>query len=302
MAFNNPAPLAIYENNLWYPLSNFVALFRRNAGCDGPSQWLLSSRVVTIVLGDMLFHVEGTQVFLFGSIHLGREDFYPVSANVEQAFQNAERIVFEADLDADVAPYLLCPNGSTLRQYVSAKIFNQTKIAAPFFGLDFEKIRHHKPWAVALQLSLGYCVAEKYTTDKGVDRHFLDRCKQRGSQPEFLETLPDGFRHFDTAPVNQQQDFLSFFLFQANDARRELKEMFMAWRSANQTTMEMILSRSIRRYPFFDGLIHSRNHVWLPKIERLIEGGQPAFVCVGALHFIGTKGIPNLLRQRGYRL
>jgi uncharacterized protein YbaP (TraB family) len=54
--------------------------------------------------GTMLWKVEmpsmaeqGISLYLFGSIHVGKPDFYPLADSVERLFRSADHLVFEVD-------------------------------------------------------------------------------------------------------------------------------------------------------------------------------------------------------------
>src|SRR5882724_8996199 len=96
----------------------------------------------------MLFHVEGTEVYLAGSVHHGKPSFYPLPRPAEEAFRRSEKVWFEA---APVAnhPLLRCPEGTTLRDLVSARTYDGARRR---FLFNFEKLKTLKPWVLALEL------------------------------------------------------------------------------------------------------------------------------------------------------
>lgn len=47
-------------------------------------------------------------------------------------------------------------------------------------------------------------------------------------------------------------------------------------------------------------LVFERNADWIPKLERIMDGGG-AFIAVGAAHLPGSRGVIALLAARGYR-
>ena len=49
-------------------------------------------------------------------------------------------------------------------------------------------------------------------------------------------------------------------------------------------------------------MLDDRNPLLAASIDNLHRGGQKVFAAVGSLHMIGPKGLPALLRQRGYRV
>jgi uncharacterized protein YbaP (TraB family) len=48
--------------------------------------------------------------------------------------------------------------------------------------------------------------------------------------------------------------------------------------------------------------VAGRNRNWLPQLEELLAGGEPAMAVVGALHLVGNDGLISQLRARGYRV
>jgi uncharacterized protein YbaP (TraB family) len=49
-------------------------------------------------------------------------------------------------------------------------------------------------------------------------------------------------------------------------------------------------------------LIDQRNQVMASGIAQKMADGQPRFVVVGVAHLVGTAGVPELLRKRGYQV
>jgi len=55
-----------------------------------------------------------------------------------------------------------------------------------------------------------------------------------------------------------------------------------------------------RFYPIYEKLIIIRNRNMVSKIENYLQSKGTYFVVVGAGHLIGSKGIVQLLKDRGY--
>ena len=53
-------------------------------------------------------------------------------------------------------------------------------------------------------------------------------------------------------------------------------------------------------YPIYEKLIITRNRNMVSKIENYLQSKATYFVVVGAGHLTGTKGIIQLLKDRGY--
>jgi uncharacterized protein YbaP (TraB family) len=57
----------------------------------------------------------------------------------------------------------------------------------------------------------------------------------------------------------------------------------------------------MRKYPaIFKTFLTDRNERWVPKIEDLLRSGQNVFVVVGAGHLVGTNGVVELLKKKGF--
>src|SRR6266498_5503016 len=69
---------------------------------------------------------KSNSVFLLGSIHFAKDDFYPLAKPIEQAYEGSSIIVFEANLgemksmatQASLLKAGMCPAGETLSQQV----------------------------------------------------------------------------------------------------------------------------------------------------------------------------------------
>src|SRR5467141_1637609 len=95
----------------------------------------------------MLFKIEGTNVFLLGSLHLGRTSFYPLPEAIDRAFSAAHAVWFEAPPLAPGHPMSQCPEGTTIRDHLSLPMFWALRIK---LGNQLEGFKHLKPWALAI--------------------------------------------------------------------------------------------------------------------------------------------------------
>ena len=58
---------------------------------------------------------------------------------------------------------------------------------------------------------------------------------------------------------------------------------------------------SMRKYPvIYKKFLTDRNERWVPKIEEQLRSGKDVFVVVGAGHLVGTNGVVELLKKKGY--
>lgn len=88
-------------------------------------------------------------------------------------------------------------------------------------------------------------------------------------------------------------------------ARRQLRKLSRVWADSDIQRLE--------RYPHWcecegtaaeravlDRVVKQRNVTLAERIDALIRQEGPAFVAVGALHMVGSHGLPALLKARGF--
>jgi uncharacterized protein len=49
-------------------------------------------------------------------------------------------------------------------------------------------------------------------------------------------------------------------------------------------------------------LLEDRNRAWIPQIAAMLNEKHTYFITVGAGHLVGKTGVPNLLREKGYKV
>ncbi|HBS32092.1 MAG TPA: TraB/GumN family protein, partial [Parvularcula sp.] len=75
-----------------------------------------------------------------------------------------------------------------------------------------------------------------------------------------------------------------------------------AWRTGDLDSIEeeMIGPMKTAAPGAYKALIAERNANWVVQIEKIMTGSDDYFIAVGAGHFIGTDGVVELLKRKGY--
>jgi uncharacterized protein YbaP (TraB family) len=254
---------------------------------------------------------DGTRAMLFGSVHIARESDWDLPEPVSRALASADVLVLEIDLsktsDAEMLQLMLglgvMPPGKHLRQVVSKETWSLLEQRAAEVGLPIEVLDALKPWVVALQfMGLSFHQAG-FEAEHGVERGLLEstqRLPVRG-----LETPFEQLSIFDNLPYPVQDRMLNEALQSADDKTPELDALLDAWRRGDARAMESILFKD-RDDPqlarFYEETYDRRNLRMAESIEEILSEGGRAFVVVGAGHLIGGRGLPNVLREAGYRV
>jgi uncharacterized protein YbaP (TraB family) len=248
---------------------------------------------------------------LLGSVHVLDSTAYRSDGDFERAFQEAQIVVFETDLDQldseKVQQSLLArgsyPDGETLRQNVPKEVYSRVEEAARELGLPPEGFNRFRPWFCALTLANVELAKLGFKPEKGVDRYFYEKARSSGKKIIGLETPADQVDLFAGMPPETQEKFLVQSLQDLKNARSQLKEIIAAWEAGDSGKVESLLLRGLREDPaIYRRLVVKRNLEWMKPLENLLAGDKSFLVVVGAAHFVGRDGLVSLLRGRGFKV
>lgn len=248
-----------------------------------------------------------TTLYLLGSVHLMKPDAYPLGEAIEGAFADAEIVMFEVDLDqlTGAALKLLAagslPDGRRLRDVVSDETWGLVESRLADLEMDVEGVQRMRPWLVAVSITSAELARAGYDQTAGVDMYFSGRAKAEGKRRLALESVDFQVGLFEDLSQEEDAEFLQYTLEELDTIIPMVDELVVHWKSGHVTEVESLLTDAYREFPdLFRRLVSDRNQNWLPQIERLLAGDEPALVVVGALHLVGQQGLLELLRQRGF--
>ena len=95
----------------------------------------------------------GNELYLGGSVHILRPGDFPLPVEYDSAFENAEKIVFEADIAKIENPetgQLIMSKGMleesrTLKEVLSEEVYNELEKAASQLSLPLDNMARLKP-------------------------------------------------------------------------------------------------------------------------------------------------------------
>ncbi len=251
------------------------------------------------------------RVFLLGSIHVLRQDSYPLPAAIEAAYAASRTVVFETDIDRMQDPAAQSrmlelgtyPQGRTLFAALGDDTRRRLERKLEAAGVPPQGVANLKPWMVALTLTSLEFQRLGFDPGLGLDIHFHQRAKADGKRLDGLETVEQQLQVFSALDAAGQEALLVETLQELDHLPRMSAEILAFWRSGDTAGLHGLLFKTIDQYPLIrDRVLTERNRAWLPKIEGLIRAGEPALVVVGAMHLIGPGSVIELLRQKGYRV
>lgn len=252
---------------------------------------------------------EGT-VYLVGSFHLLRPSDYPLAKSLEQAYQGADRVIFEispADMQSpDLARKFtaagMLPEGQKLSEMVQPE--TREKLVK-FLGSEaaLPAVDPYKPWFFGLSIALTTMQAAGFDATRGLDQHFMARVAQDGKPTGGLETVDDQLAALDGGPWEEQEISLRESLKPPAELREDVERLHVAWRSGDAKALErVVIDEMMAKTPVTARLTNlERNERWVPQVQALLDQPGTTLVVVGALHLVGEDGLPALMEARGVR-
>lgn len=253
--------------------------------------------------------------YLFGTIHVGRSDFYPLDATVTRALTAAKFLAVEADVSdpgavaKEVSAYAMYPGATTLDRELPPATMKRLSAVLEKYHLPREQVMKLKPWMLALTLSLLQATQAGYDPQWAAELYLLGFAKSQKKTVVEVEGLRRQMEMFARLSAEQQRAFLDRTLRDLEDgeAERELTAFVDAWSKADAPALEREWKRLQTSHDasdrfVIDKLLIERNGFMAGRVEEYLRSGQTYFVAVGAMHLIGEKSVVELLRRRGYEV
>ncbi|TZF90167.1 TraB/GumN family protein [Cognatilysobacter lacus] len=255
-----------------------------------------------------------SHIYLLGSFHLLAKSDYPLSPDIDRAFDDAEALVFEVapeDLnDPGVTPRMLAlaasDPASSIARVMPANLKPALDRRLASLGLPSDRMASFEPWFVDTMLVTMLGQRSGYAPDDGLDRVLMARAQQAGKPASGLETVDQQLATLDGTPIAEQVASLREFVEEGDQAPAKLDELHAAWRNADVPALERLTREEMRDLTpvTYQRMVAERNRAWVPQLERLLAQGRghDVLVVVGALHLLGEDGVVDQLRARGYRV
>ncbi len=293
-------------------------------GADGPTDIIVEEKDKTEDISPLLYKVtddDGNVAWLFGSIHVGSEDFYPLPEYVMDAYDSADVLAVEIDtlkLQRDEnaqKEYFYGPmkykDGSTIKDHISTDLYDNAVEILTEYGKYKKENDGYIPamWSSAID----QCMYEKlsYDMNKGIDNYFMNLSEKEGKEIVEVEKVDAHFATLYELSEDVQLMMLENSVYQYNNAdyvKESFDSLVNAWKNGNKESLQHMLCAQ----PFFEteeqeriyqeyreALTVERDKIMTDYVMSNIEDFE-MFVCVGTAHVVGENGIVDRLKNQGY--
>lgn len=258
-------------------------------------------------------HGENT-VYLFGSIHVGMEDIYPLHVAIEDAFASADYLAVEIDLttvsDFEMMELLASigfyEDDQSLQNAIGQEAFTELVTLLRPYGYDEMMLNLFKPFVVQDLLTMMAAEAAGLHPDNGIDLYFMERANSSNMEIISLETIEEQLLLSTFLPEELQVTELVQSIEEFDQLTDEVIQLLEIWRQGDTEALLEIRNAEIDEgyEDYMRALLDDRDRQMTDRIEEFLlsETGNTYFVVVGAIHLVGDTSITGLLEERGYHL
>ena len=257
-----------------------------------------------------MWQIDGMKnsVYLLGSIHLLREEDYPLPSAIYSAYEEAEVLVMELDMD-DIDPVAeqalaielgLIKDGRALRDLMGPTLYADAEELAEALQIPLTILERSEPWFAAITVEMMMLMRIGFDPKQGIESHLSGLATGDNKEILGLETTREQLEILDNLSSESQREMLIQTLTDSLEIEEAMDEMIDAWRYGDIRFLEDSLLDDMQEFEeLHEAIVVQRNKNWVERIHELLNDEDDYLVVVGALHLIGEEGVPRLLSQRG---
>jgi uncharacterized protein len=253
---------------------------------------------------------KGEILYLGGTIHLLRPSDFPLPDEYQQSFDKSSVLVLETDLQTASSPefgqqmvqLMMYKEGKNLSSDLHPEVWKELQEFATANQIPIGQYMQFKPFLACLLIVIQE--GQKKGLTSGVDIYFDQQAKLTQKKKSELESATEVLAFMEEM---NRQDPNSMVISTVRDLKKMdemIVSMTKAWRSGDLTFFEKeILIPMQKEFPgSYKIMVLDRNNKWLPKIEAMLLTPEKEMVLVGSLHLVGSDGLLQQLRKKGYKI
>jgi uncharacterized protein YbaP (TraB family) len=262
-----------------------------------------------------LFRIsQGNHVMhLFGTLHVGVPEFYPLEPRITDALAKASTLALELDPDPPRAELLrvlhadgmLAPGVPGYEGLGADQKARLDKLILQG-GLDAGQALQFKPVLLATMLTLAEYRKQGYRPELASDRVLAGLAHRDKVRLMELESLGSQLAMLDRLAQPERLHFLEEMMgaIESGAQKTEVQAMVQAWRTADQRALDAIEARceadqSVSGRFVTQVLLKERNVALADKLAQLLRSENRTVAAIGILHLLGTGSVPALLQAKG---
>jgi len=252
------------------------------------------------------------RAYLFGTLHAGRKDWYPLPRAVEEALADSQVLVVEADISkmkemAESSEATLYKPPDSLRHHVTPADYARLLKLLPRYRISESEVARMKPFMAVSLLVFSEWARQGYVPQLGVDAYLIAKAHAEKKPVVELEGVENQMRMMDSLTDAESRTLFAGTLgaLESGLTAEQIRGMVEAWQVGDPALMLEVARRYNERVngaaEFEEKFVWSHHDAMLARIEGYLnETKARHFIAVGALHLAGPRGLVEQLRARGY--
>jgi len=252
------------------------------------------------------------RAYLFGTIHAGKKEWFPLAPAVEAALADSQVLVVEADVtDIEAMSKTTGSMSYTPPDELSKHVFpgdyERFRRQLDRLGVPEERVRHLRPFAAVSLVMFGEWARLGYLPQYGIDGYLLQKAKATKKRVVEIEGVETQAKPMDSLTEDEHRRVFAGTLdaLESGLTGDQVEGMVKAWLLGDAFLMLELARRYNEKVvgaaELEEKFIWSRHKDMLAKIEGYLNKSKDRhFIAVGSLHLSGNQGLVEMLRSRGY--
>lgn len=263
----------------------------------------------------------GGTVWIFGSIHVGIDEMYPLPDYVLDAYNEADALAVECDIIAasedtdalmEALMGMIYTDGTTISDHIPEELYNSAVEILKENRSYNRALDYYYPvlWWNFIE-SFSY-MNYGYDSEAGIDMFLLNLAKEEGKPILEVESVAFQYNMLASFSPELQEILLQEAVdaYGSEEVKADLDELLLAWCAGDEAALIALLNEESDEQidPEIQALIDEYNNAMVVErniamtdwAENVLEEGGCVFICVGTAHVLGEGAMIDLLQQRGY--
>lgn len=253
---------------------------------------------------------DGAKIYIGGTIHILREQDYPLPEQFQTAFNHSEILVTELDLNEMTSPanmeklmkVMKYDDERTLKTVLNEDVYSDLDSVCRQFGMNLLMMDKFKPSMVIMTLTF-QALNKIGVKSEGVDTYFSNKAVVDKKSFLFFETFDEQLSFIENMGKENDDEFVRYSIRDLEEQLAGFNDMIDEWKAGKSELMLAQLLKFEQDYPeIYKTLLVNRNTNWILLLESYFETPDVEFVLFGAMHLYGSSGILQQLQSRGYNI
>lgn len=252
------------------------------------------------------------RVYLYGTVHAGKKEWFPLDRAVEDAFNDASILVVEADiLDIDrmaaSGKALAYTPPDSLKNHVLEADYERFVKLLPRYKIDEASVTQVKPFMAVSLLVFFEWARAGYLPALSIDAYLLRKAKAEVKPIVEIEGIEAQTQLIDSLSDEENRVIFGGTVkaLESGLTREQIEGLVAAWQAGDPARLLKVAEKYDENVPgareFEEKFVWSRHDAMLTKIQGYLDNSRERhFIAVGALHLAGPRGLLEQLRKRGY--